>query len=80
MSVVDVAGNMQEEFVHTHVCMGQRVLYRTLLYVSFISINIKQYLSAPCARCTLGPIAPCSTVRMTKLWSGGAGWVGIMMT
>ena len=30
-----------------------------------------QYLSAPCARRTLGPIAPCSTVRMTKLWVGG---------
>ena len=40
VSVVDVARNMQEEFVqavltvhtyiHTHMCMGQRVLYKEL--------------------------------------------------
>ena len=52
--MVNVAGNMQEEFVqavltvhtyvHTHMCMGQRVIYRELLCVSFILTHVCMYV------------------------------------
>ena len=62
-----------------HVSVGHHVwvgVYRLALIYQYQYININQYLSAPCARHTLGPSAPCSTVRMTKLWVGGwgVGW------
>ena len=57
--------------------MLNQEVYNFIYIYQSLNKSINQYLSAPCARRTLGPIAPCSTVRMTKLWAGV--WVCVVV-